>query len=202
MLTEAWIHKTNVISDMLQPAYIHNSKNCHNVQYFTLDIFLLILVLGCLLYSPKPSSSSRTNQTNLSTCWSLLAHCTGFTNVLMVTTTVRMLYWILRHTPNLWPTIPLHSKLVVCTPCLQQRLISPTTTSYNTNLRTNIVWNCLLTTTGKTKPRCPLILVMCHHNGKTTRTTRKRTTIPNLRLHITNDCTLWHHIQWHHITHS
>jgi len=52
--------------------------------------------------------------------------------MLMVTTTVRMLDWILGDTANLWPAVSLHSKFVVGATGLEHWLVNSTAAGYET----------------------------------------------------------------------
>jgi hypothetical protein len=59
------------------------------------------------------------------------------TNVLVVTTSVRMLDWILGHTSYLWPAVTLDSVLVVGVTGLEKGLVGTATSSNDTNLSTD-----------------------------------------------------------------
>ena len=62
-------------------------------------LFLLVCsCLGCTLEPPSPSGS---NETNLLSRRSIPTDCRSMTNMLVVTTTMRMLYRVHSHTTNL-----------------------------------------------------------------------------------------------------
>merc|ERR1712176_982523 len=104
---------------------------------------VLILVLCCFLDTSESSGTTGTNQTHLTSSRTFSSNGRWHTNVLMVTTSVRMLYRIFGYTTNLRPTIALHGILVVGASGLQQGFVCTSTTSHNTDLGTNIRWDCL-----------------------------------------------------------
>ena len=60
------------------------------------------------------------------------ANCRWFTNVLMVTTTEWMVYWVHANTSYSWPAVSFSFVFMVCSACFQDRFINTTTTSNNT----------------------------------------------------------------------
>eukprot|EP00056_Hartaetosiga_gracilis_P014064 m.239619 g.239619 ORF g.239619 m.239619 type:complete len:126 (-) comp13951_c0_seq1:527-904(-) len=98
-----------------------------------LKLFLDLLVLSSLGSTTQTTSSASSNQTNLFTSWSVSAHRGWVTNMLMVTTTVGMLYWVHCHTSNTWPAVSLGSVFVFCTSSLQKWLVNTSTTSNETD---------------------------------------------------------------------
>ena len=62
---------------------------------------LFLLVCSCLSCTLEPSSPSGSNETDLLSRRSIPAYCRGMTNMLVVTTTMRMLYRVHSHTTNL-----------------------------------------------------------------------------------------------------
>jgi hypothetical protein len=66
------------------------------------------------------------------------------TDMLMVTTTMRMLNRIHSHTTHLRPAVPLHSELVVSITSLQHGLLGPSSTGNLSNHSTAATWNDLL----------------------------------------------------------
>lgn len=112
------------------------------------NIFLEKLVCcfgsGNCSLSFEKTSPPGSNLTNLLPWWSISGHRTGMTNVLVVTTAVRMLHRIHRNTTNLRPTVPLHSVFVVCISCLQHRLLSPSSTGHLADHSSAVTWQNLL----------------------------------------------------------
>jgi hypothetical protein len=99
------------------------------------------------------------------------------TNVLVITSSVRMLDWILGHTSDLWPAVTLDTVLVVGTPCLEERLIGTSTSSDDSDLRTNSRGDSLLASGRKTKTGSAILVIVCHNDSKGTRSTGKGTTV-------------------------
>ncbi|RDX67083.1 hypothetical protein CR513_54087, partial [Mucuna pruriens] len=73
-------------------------------------------------------------------------------NVLVVTSSMRMLNWVHSHTTNLRPAIPLHPKFVVCVTSLKKRLFSSPSTRNLSNHRPTPTWHNLLSTRRKLDP--------------------------------------------------
>jgi hypothetical protein len=124
------------------------------------------------------------------------------TNVLVVTTTERVLYWILCHTSNLGPAVSLHSILMVGTSSLEERLVGTATSGNNTNLGTNIGRDSLLTSRGKTETGSSLFFVVGDNNCEAARSTSKGTTVTNLGFNVAHDGTLRNLLQWKNISNS
>jgi len=158
-------------------------------------VLSLILILTSLLYSAKTAGSTGRNQTNLTTRRTFTSNRGRLTNVLVVTTTVGMLYWILRHTTNLGPAVALDRVLVVSTSSLQERLIGTTTSSNDSNLSTGQRTDGLLTTTGKTETSGSLVLIVGDNDGKGSTTTSIGTTISKLGLDVAHNGSFGHTAQ-------
>jgi hypothetical protein len=108
--------------------------------------------------------------------------------MLMVTTTVGMLNWILRHTTNLGPAVTLDRVLVKGSSGLEQGLVSTASSSNDTNLSADCRWNSLLSATGKTQPSGALVVVMSDDNSKGSTSTSKCTAVSKLCLNVTDNC--------------
>jgi len=161
----------------------------YNSICFTL-LYCLILVLSSLLDSTKTSSTAGTDKTNLSSCWSLTATGGWLTNVLMVTSSVGMLYGVLSYTTNLGPAVTLDGVLVVGVSSLEKGLIGTSTSGNNTNLGTDTGRNGLLSSRGKTKTGGSLILIVGYYNSECSRSTSEGTTVTNLSLNVAHDGSL------------
>jgi hypothetical protein len=74
------------------------------------------------------------------------------TNVLVVTTTMRMLNWVHSHTTNLRPAVALHTELVVSISGLKEWLLSSATASNLTNHGTAVAWDDFLSTRWELNP--------------------------------------------------
>ena len=82
--------------------------------------------------SSETTSSSGGDETDLSSVRFISADCGCFTDVLMVTTTVGMLYWVHTHSSHLRPAVTLDLVLVIGSTGLQQRLVNTSTTGNDT----------------------------------------------------------------------
>mmetsp|Transcript_44137 Transcript_44137/g.65458 ORF Transcript_44137/g.65458 Transcript_44137/m.65458 type:complete len:304 (+) Transcript_44137:59-970(+) len=159
----------------------------------------LILILSNLLDSTKASRTTSTNQTNLSTGRTILGNRRGHTNMLMVTTTVRMLHRILGNTTNLGPTVTLDGILVIGTSSLQEGLVGTTTAGNDTNLSTSCTGNRLLSSRRKTQTSRSLIFIVRHQDSKGSTGTSKGTTISRLGFNVTNNGTFWKSLERKHV---
>jgi len=120
--------------------------------------------------------------------------------VLVVTTTVWMLYWILCHTPNLWPAVTLDGILVVGVTSLEQWLVGTSSSGNNTNLCTAEGGYSLLTSRWKTETCGTLILIVGDNYRKTSRSTGKGPTVSGAALNIAHNGTLWYGIERQYIS--
>lgn len=91
------------------------------------DDSVSLVLLGGRLATSQSTGSTRSDQTDLATVRSISSDGRGLTDVLVVTTTVRMLDWVHGHTTHLRPVVALHLVLVVGTASLQHRLVHTTT---------------------------------------------------------------------------
>ena len=150
----------------------------------------LILILASLLNSSKTSGSAGGNKTDLTTGRTITSNCGRHTNVLMVTSSVGMLYGILSYTTNLRPAVALDGVLVVGTSSLQQRLIGTTTSGNNTDLGTDVGGDSLLTSGRKSKLGGSLFVVVGDDNGVGTRATCESTTVTTLGFDVADNGSL------------
>jgi len=150
----------------------------------------LVLILSSLLDSSKTSGSAGGNKTNLSSGGTFTSTCRWHTNMLMVTTTVRMLYGILSHTSDLRPAVTLDGVLVESTSSLQQRLIGTSTSGNNTDLGTNTRRDSLLTSGRKSKLCGSLVFVVGDDDGVGTGASRKCTTVTTLGFNVAHNGSL------------
>ena len=79
------------------------------------------------------SSTTSSNETDLLSGAGASATSGRLTNVLVVTSSVRMVDRVHAHTSDLRPLVALHSVLVVAATSLQHRLVHTTTSSHNTD---------------------------------------------------------------------
>merc|ERR1719375_1110034 len=102
------------------------------------------LVLHSLLACTtlQQTSAACRNETNLGTWRTASGNCCWVTNMLVISSSVRVLNRIHRRTTDLWPAVPLHSILVEIVSCLQDWFVHAPTTCGDTNNRTASGRNC------------------------------------------------------------
>src|SRR5690606_18362954 len=130
-----------------------------------------------LLGTAEETSAARSNETNLLTRRGKARHRRSMTNVLMVTTSVRMVNGIHGHTADLWPAVALGLVLVVGTASLQQRLVNTTTTGDETNHGAALGRDELLGARGQLDARSAIIHIVPNDGGIIARAARNGTTI-------------------------
>merc|ERR1711920_77146 len=81
----------------------------------------------------EDTRTTSSNQANFLSCTRVARNCSWVANVLVVTTTVRVLYWIHRRATYFWPAIPLDPVFVEIVSCFEHRLIHAATASHNAN---------------------------------------------------------------------
>ena len=122
--------------------------------------------------------------------------------MLVVTSSVRMLYGILCHTSDLRPAVTLNGILVVCASGLQQRFIGTATSGDDTNLGTYGGRDGLLTSGRKSKLGGSLFFVVGYDDGIGTGCTGECTTVTTLGFDVANDGSLWDRSQRQHVSAS
>jgi hypothetical protein len=110
--------------------------------------------------------------------------------MLVISTSVGMLYGIFSYSTNLGPVITLDSILVVCVSSLEKRLVGTSTSSNNTDLSTDPRRNSFLSSGGKTKAGGALLIIMRNNNSKCSGSTSKSTAVTNLCLDVANNGSL------------
>jgi len=120
--------------------------------------------------------------------------------MLVVTSSVGMLYGILGYTTNLRPAVTLDSILVVGTSGLQQRLIGTTTSGNNSDLGTDVRRHGLLSSGRKTKLRGSLFLVVGDNDGVGTGAAGECTAVTALGLNVADNGSLGDRCQRQDIT--
>jgi len=89
----------------------------------------LIITLDFDFTTANTTRPSGCDKTDLATSWSASLDGGGFTDVLVVTTSVRMLNRVHGYTSDNWPAVALGLVLVVGTTSLQDGFVNTTTTS-------------------------------------------------------------------------
>ena len=165
---------------------------------FCLSI-LVCLSSSCSGLTSKTTSPPSSNKTNLLSRRSIPANSTGMPDVLVVTTTMRMLYRIHSNTTNLGPAVPLDTVFVICISCLQHWLLSPASACNLTDHSTTPTWHNLLGSRWKLNPGSPVIRIVTDDNGVIARASREHTAVTDVVLHVTDDGSFGDGLQRQHI---
>ena len=96
-------------------------------------LLVSLVLLDDLSATSDETSSSSSDKTDLLTSGFVSAGGRWVTDVLMVTTTVRMLNWVHRDTSNSWPVVSLSLLLVPGSVGLEEWLFSSLTAGNDTN---------------------------------------------------------------------
>merc|ERR1719158_2111864 len=99
-----------------------------NKVYLTYSLFVILSSTEHLSSSNSTSSSS-SNKTDLLSGAGTPPDCGGLSNMLMITSSVRMFNGIHSNTTNLWPAVPLHFVFVVSTTSFQDWFVDTSTSS-------------------------------------------------------------------------
>lgn len=113
----------------------------------------------------------------------------GLADVLVVTTTVRVVDGVHSHTTSAGPRVPLDLELVVSTTGLEQGLVDTSTAGNDTDGGTRGRGDGLLGTGGETDTRGLAVGVVANDGGVVTRGTGERTTVTGLLLDVADDGT-------------
>ncbi|CAD6208436.1 GSCOCG00003449001-RA-CDS [Cotesia congregata] len=166
----------------------------------TIDLFnSLIIFLGVGFSSTNSSSTTCSNKTDFTTSASSTFDCGCFTNVLMVTSSVRMLNWVHSNTTNLRPAVPLDLVLVVRTPGFQDRLVNTSTTSNDTNHSSVVGGNNFFCSRWKLYTSLFTVGVVGDDSGVVSGCTGKSATVSGLFFKITYYCSFGHSSDRHNV---
>lgn len=144
------------------------------------------LVLG-LLGTTQQTSSPSSNKTSLLTLCGVSRNRRSFTNMLMVTTSVRMIDWVHGNTTSLRPGVTLDSELMLSTRCLQHGLVSSSTTSNDTNHTTGTALDDLLCAGWELDTSLSIVRVVSDDGDIVARGSSQRTTVSWLLLNVRDD---------------
>lgn len=158
------------------------------------------LVLGSgllaeLLSTTEKTSTTGSNKTDLLTSGSLARNTGGVTNVLMITTTMRMVNRIHSHTTNGWPAVALGTVLVESTTGLEDGLVKTTTSSNNTNGSTAVARNNLLDTGWELDTGDSIISIVSDNGSIISRGASKGTAITSSLFNVADDGTFGHSLK-------
>ena len=139
------------------------------------------------------------NKTDLLTWHGATLDGRRVTNVLVVTTTVRVVNGVHGHTTSARPAVALDAVLVVGTAGLEQGLVNTTTTGNNTDSSTAEARHRLLGARGQTNTGHTRVEVVTDHSGVVARRTRERSAVTDLLLDVAHNRTLRERAQRKHV---
>lgn len=147
---------------------------------------VLLLLRYCSFTSSDSTSTSGGDKTDLSTSRCVSSNGRSVTNMLMVTSSVRMLNWIHSNTTNLGPAVTLSLVLVIGTSGLEDWLLGTTTTGDDTNHGSVLRLDCLLGARWELYLGLLCVWIVGDNCGVTTRGTSQLSSITRLLLDVTD----------------
>jgi hypothetical protein len=107
----------------------------------------------------------------------------------MVTSSVRMVYWVHCNTTNLRPAVSLDTILVISITSLQHRFVDSASTSNNSNHSTRVGWDNLFGSRWEFDSGSSVISIVTDNSGVVSRTTSECSTITKFGFNIANNGT-------------
>jgi hypothetical protein len=145
-----------------------------------------------LLSTTQQTRPSGGDKTRLLTLGSVPRDGRSLTNMLVVTTTVRMVHRVHGNTTSLGPRVALDSEFMLGARGLQQGLVGTATTSNNTDHTTGAGVDDLLGARGKLDAGLALIGVVADDGDVVAGGTAQGATVTNFLLHVRDDGTFRH----------
>jgi len=158
---------------------------------------LYLLDLDRTTQQTCPTSS---NKANFLTRDGRTSNCRGFTDVLMVATTVRVVNWVHGNTPSTRPVVTLGLELVVSPTGLKQGLVNPSTTSNDADSCTGTTRDGLFCTRRETDTGLVVFWRMSNDGGIGSGRPGKRTTVADLLLNVADDRSFGKLAHWENVS--
>lgn len=155
----------------------------------TLVLRYICLLLD-LLRTAEETSAASSNKTNLLTWNCTTRNGRGLTDVLVVTTTMRVIYGVHGHTTSAGPRVALHLELVVGITGLEKGFVNTATASDDADNATGIAGEDLLGARGKLDACLVLVRVVTNDNDVVSGSASERASVADLFLNIGHDGTL------------
>jgi len=162
----------------------------------------LLLLLEELAASGDSSGSSGGDETSLHTAWSVSSDGGWVTNVLMVTTTMRMLNWVLSDTSDAWPVLSLGLSLEPSSVGLEEWLVSSLATSANADHASAGALHGLSDSGWESQSRLSAVLRVSDDDGGGAGGSGESAAVSLLGLNIGDDGSLWHLADWENVANS
>jgi hypothetical protein len=166
----------------------------------TIDFSLFLL--DDLSSSSDNTSSSSGDETNLLTSGDVSSHCGWVTNMLMVTTTMRMLDGVHCDTSNSWPVVSLSSSLEPGVGGLKEWFIGSLSTGANSNHGSAVTKDGLSGAGWESDSGLLSIFGVTNNNGGGSGSSGERSSISKFTFAVGNDSSFWHRVNWKNITNA
>ena len=155
-----------------------------------------VVLLDDLSSSPDETSSSSGNKTDLLTSGSVSSHGGWVTDMLLVTSSVRMLNWVHGNTSNSWPVLSLTLVLVPGSVSLKEWLIGSLTSGADSNHSSAVTHDGLSGSGWESDSCLSLIVGVTDDDSRGSRGSGERSSISDLALAVGNDGSFWHGVNW------
>lgn len=159
-----------------------------------------LVLLDDLSGSSNQTSSSGSDETDLSTSWSISSNGGWVTDVLVVTTTVRMLDWVHCNTSNSWPVVSLGLVLVPGVGSLEEWLLNSLTSSANSNHGSARSWDGLSDTGWESNSGLLTILGVSDDDGGASRGSGEGSSISGLAFAVGDNGSFWESVDWENVS--
>jgi len=163
-------------------------------------VFLLFLLAVDNSGTTDSTGSSGGDETDLLTWRSVTSHSGRLTNMLMVTTTVWMLYRVLGDTSHLWPAVSLHAELVVGSAGLEHWLVDSSTASDEAKHSSVSAAVELLDTGWELDSSLAGVGVVGDNGAVATGSLGNLASVTGFLLERADNGTFWHLSDWHDVT--
>jgi len=147
----------------------------------------ILFFFNCFGSSSDKTSSSSGNETDFLTMRGISADSWGMTNMLLITTTMRMIYWIHSHTSNSWPASSLRFVFVMLASGLANWLVRSSTSSTNSYHSSAIAWNWSSATTWESDSGLSSIITVTNDNSWCSTGSCERSSVSCLSFTIWNN---------------
>jgi len=159
-----------------------------------------LVLLNNLSWTSDKTCSSSCDKTSLLTSWNVSSNGGWVTNVLMVTSSMRMLDWVHCNTSNSWPVVSLCSSLVPGGIGLQKWLIGSLSTSANSNHGSAAALDGLSGSWWESNSGLSSVISVTDDNGWGSWGSGERSSVSEFTFAVGDDGTLWHLIDWKNIS--
>lgn len=150
----------------------------------------------CFRSSSDKTSSSSGDETDFLSMRGISANSGRMTNMLLVTTTMRMIYGIHSHSSNSWPASPLRFVFVILATSLANWLIGSSTSSTNSYHSSAIPWNGSSAATWESNSGLSSIISVTDDNSWCSTCSCERSSVSCLSFTIWNDSSFRKEVHW------